>query len=102
MLVRASEAKEEGKEARETYLSKSFKNRRTPERFFGHENDEFTDQYSLGIIATELLGSIPKRQSRIWRTSRCDTRPSDSPRAITRLQDLPRYLGEDNRRAQRR
>jgi serine/threonine protein kinase len=28
----------------------------TPERFFGHESNEFTDQYSLGIIAAELLG----------------------------------------------
>jgi len=30
----------------------------TPERFFGREASELTDQYSLGIIATELLGGI--------------------------------------------
>ncbi|MGH9321838.1 MAG: protein kinase domain-containing protein, partial [Vicinamibacteria bacterium] len=34
----------------------------TPERFFGQEATELTDQYSLGIIATELLGGarIPR------------------------------------------
>jgi hypothetical protein len=31
----------------------------TPEWFFGNEDDQFTDQYSLGIIATELLGGTP-------------------------------------------
>jgi serine/threonine protein kinase len=30
----------------------------TPERFFGQEASELTDQYSLGIIATELLGGV--------------------------------------------
>ena len=30
----------------------------TPERFFGQESTKLTDQYSLGIIATELLGGI--------------------------------------------
>jgi hemoglobin-like flavoprotein len=31
----------------------------TPEWFFGNKEDKFTDQYSLGIIATELLGGTP-------------------------------------------
>ncbi len=30
----------------------------TPERFYGQEPSTLTDQYSLGIIATELLGGI--------------------------------------------
>jgi serine/threonine protein kinase len=30
----------------------------TPERFFGQESTLLTDQYSLGIIATELLGGV--------------------------------------------
>jgi hemoglobin-like flavoprotein len=34
----------------------------TPERYFGHESTLLTDQYSLGLIATELLGGprIPR------------------------------------------
>jgi len=34
----------------------------TPEHFFGHQRTERTDQYSLGLIATELLGGeqIPR------------------------------------------
>jgi hemoglobin-like flavoprotein len=28
----------------------------TPERFFGHQHTELTDQFSLGLIAMELLG----------------------------------------------
>ena len=34
----------------------------TPERFFGHASTQLTDQYSLGLIAVELLGGerIPR------------------------------------------
>jgi serine/threonine protein kinase len=34
----------------------------TPERFYGEASNELTDQYSLGLIATELLGGPTMRR----------------------------------------
>ena len=62
----------------------------TPERFFGHQRTEFTDQYSLGLIATELLGGarLPRVVS-----------PSDLERKRTLFAELESGKGEWARRS---
>ena len=62
----------------------------TPERFFGDQRTEFTDQYSLGLIATELLGGarLPRVVS-----------PSDLERKRTLFAELESGRGEWARRS---
>jgi len=62
----------------------------TPERFFGHQRTEFTDQYSLGLLATELLGGarLPRVVS-----------PCDLERKRTVFAELESGKGEWARRS---
>ena len=62
----------------------------SPERFFGQQRTELTDQYSLGLVATELLGGarLPRVVS-----------PSDLERKRTLFAELESGKGEWARRS---
>ena len=46
----------------------------SPERFFGQQRTELTDQYSLGLIATELLGGGAAAPRRVAQRPRAQAR----------------------------